>query len=131
MALKRTPVNTIRNERDLLVGDDTWTAILEPALCEDSAAVECLARLLFTIKKAIDDGPDGARRASSTLSAGIELIYLYTDAHKAARKLYVLSLIGQLKPQDEPLRLINEAIEREEIEDELGKKGSASKKKRR
>ena len=131
MALKRAPVNTIRHECNLLVGRETWTAILEPALCEDSAAVECLARLLFTIKKAIDDGPDGARRASSTLSAGIELIYLYTDAHKAARKLYVLSLTGQLKPQDEPLRLINEAIEREEVEDELRKKGSASKKKRR
>jgi hypothetical protein len=100
-------------------------------LCKDSAAVECLARLLFTIKKAIDDGPDGARRASSTLSAGIELIYRYTDAHKAARNLYLLSLTGQLKPQNEPLRLVNEAIEREAIENELRKKGSASKKKRR
>ena len=131
MALKKVSVNALGNECDLLVDDNTWTAILEPALREDSAAVECLARLLFTIKKAIDDGPDGARRASSTLSAGIELIYLYTDAHKAARKLYVLSLTGQLKPQDEPLRLINEAIEREEVEDELRKKGSVSKKKRR
>ena len=44
--------------------------------------------------------------------SGIELIYLHTDAHKAALKLYVLSLEGQLKPQDEPLQLINAAIER-------------------
>ena len=127
----KASTNAVCKKRNLLVDDDTWTAILEPALCEDSAAVECLARLLFTIKKAIDDGPDGARRASSTLSAGIELIYLYTDAHKAARNLYLLSLTGQLKPQNEPLRLVNEAIERETIENELRKKGSASKKKRR
>jgi hypothetical protein len=39
-------------------------------------------------------------------------MYLYTDAHKAALKLYVLSLAGELKPQDEPLNLINAAIER-------------------
>jgi hypothetical protein len=84
-----------------------------------------------TVKEAIDDGPDEARRASNTISAGIELMYLYTDAHKAALKLYLLSLTGQLKPQDEPLRLVNEAIERETIKDERRKKGSESKKKRR
>lgn len=127
----KTSTNTTCNEHGLLVDRKTWTAILEPALCTDSAAVECLARLLFTIKKAIDDGPDEARRASNTISAGIELIYLYTDAHKAALKLYLLSLTGQLKPQDEPLRLVNEAIERETIKDGLRKKGSESKKKRR
>jgi hypothetical protein len=95
-----------------LVDDKTWEAILEPSLCQDSAAVELLARLLFTLKKSIDSGPEGALRASQTLLSGIELIYLYTDAHKAALKLYVLSLEGTLKPQDEPLQLINGAIER-------------------
>jgi hypothetical protein len=43
---------------------------------------------------------------------GIETIYLHTDAHKAAVKLYVLSLEGNLKVQDEPLNLINAALER-------------------
>lgn len=100
-------------------------------MCKDSAAVECLARVLFTIKKAIDDGPDEARQASNALFAGIELLYLYTDAHKAALKLYLLSLTGQLKPQNEPLRLVNDAIKKGMIKDRLNKKGSASKKKRR
>jgi hypothetical protein len=97
---------------NLLVDDETWTAILEPSLCKDSAGIEALARLLFTLKKAIDSGPEGAMRASQTLLNGIELIYLYTNAHKAALKLYVLSLEGDLKPEDEPLQLINSAIER-------------------
>lgn len=97
---------------NLLADDLTWRAILEPALCKDSAGVEALARLLFTLKKAIDSGPEGVLRASQTLLNGIELVYLHTNAHKAALKLYVLSLEGNLKPQDEPLQLINAAIER-------------------
>ncbi len=97
---------------ELLADDETWRAVLEPVLCEDAAAVEVLARLLFTLKRAIDSGPEGAGRASATLASGIELIYLHTKAHRAARSLYLLSLEGDLKPQDEPLNLINAAIER-------------------
>ena len=102
----------ISNEADLIADDQTWLNILEPELCKDSAAVESLARLLFVIKKEINSGPEGVITASKILSNGIELMYLYTDAHKAAIKLYVLSLEGTLKPQDEPLNLINAAIER-------------------
>jgi hypothetical protein len=98
--------------KDDLLADETWLAILEPELCKDSAAVELLARLLFTIKKEINSGTDGVRRASKILSEGIEVMYLYTAAHKAAIELYVLSLEGELRPQDEPLNLIKAAIER-------------------
>jgi hypothetical protein len=101
-----------RATENLLADETTWIAILEPALCQDPAAVECLARLLFTIKKAIDSGAEGVMRASQTLAKGIELIYPYTNAHKSALELYVLSLEGNLKTQDEPLILINAAIER-------------------
>ena len=98
----------------LLADEQTWTAILEPALCQDEAAVELLARLLFTISKEINSGPEGAIKASKTLLKGIEFMYFHTKAHKAALKLYVLSLEGNLKPEDEPLNLINGAIERGE-----------------
>jgi hypothetical protein len=98
---------------NLLADDETWKAILESNLCKDSAAIEILARLLLTIERAIDRGPEGAIQASKTLLDGIELIYLDTNAHKAALKLYVLSLEGELKPQHEPLNLINAAIERD------------------
>lgn len=97
---------------DLVADRETWLGILEPELCKDSAAVECLARLLFIVKKEINSGPEGIMRASKILSNGIELMYLYTNPHKAALKLYMLSLEGELKPQDEPLNLINGAIER-------------------
>jgi hypothetical protein len=103
---------TISSKDDLLADDESWINILEPELCKDIAAVECLARLLFTIKKEINSGSTGVRRANKILSNGIEVMYLYTNAHKAAIELYVLSLEGELKPQDEPLNLINAAIER-------------------
>jgi hypothetical protein len=100
---------------NLLADDATWTAILEPALCQDPAAIECFTRLLLTIKKAIDSGAEGVIRASETLSHGIEFMYSYTNAHKAALELYVLSLEGELRPEDEPLNLVNAAIERGRI----------------
>jgi hypothetical protein len=67
---------------------------------------------LFSIKKEINSGREGVKRATQILSEGIEILYLYTNAHKAALKLYVLSLEGELNPQDEPLNLISAAIER-------------------
>jgi hypothetical protein len=103
---------TTREKAELLADDQTWINIFEPELCKDPAAVECLARLLFVIKKEINNGREGVKLASQILSKGIEMMYLYTNAHKAALELYVLSLEGELKPQDEPLNLINAAIER-------------------
>lgn len=100
------------SEQDLLADNETWINILEPELCKDTAAVECLARLLFVIKKEINSGPEGIIRASKILSDGIEILYLYTNTHKAALELYVLSLEGELKPEDEPLNLIKAAIGR-------------------
>jgi hypothetical protein len=101
-----------RQIENLLADGGTWRAILEPALCQDSAAVETLARLLFSLKKAIEDGPDGANCAIKALSDGIEFIHPYTKAHQAALRLYILSLEGNLNPPDEPLNLIKAAIER-------------------
>lgn len=103
---------TISNKVELLADNQTWINILEPELCKDPAAVECLVRLLFVIKKEINSGREGVKRASQILSKGIEVIYPYTNAHKAALELFVLSLEGELKPQDEPLNLISAAIER-------------------
>jgi hypothetical protein len=104
-----------RNERglclmkgcqDLLIDEETWRAIDDP----DTA--DFIARRLFVIREAIDGGPEGIMEASEAILANIESAYLHTDAHRAALRLYLLSLTGQLKPEDEPLQLINGAIER-------------------
>jgi hypothetical protein len=98
--------------KTLLVDDETWAFIFEPALCDDPDTAESLAYLLYSIVEAIESGPEGVKQASETLLEGIKYVYSHTDAYKAALKLYRLSLTGRLHPQNEPLRLINAAIER-------------------
>jgi hypothetical protein len=115
----------MENCQDLLIDKETWQAI------DDPKTAEYIARRLFAIKEAIDSGADGAREASGTILADIEAAYLHTDAHRAALKLYLLSLTGQLKPEDEPLRLIGGAIERGARRVEVARKGSDRGKRRR
>lgn len=115
----------MENRQDLLIDERTWQAIRDPK------TADAIAHGLFIFKKAIDSGPDGAKEASDAILANIESAYLHTDAHRAALRLYLLSLTGHLKPQDEPLRLINEAIKRGTAQMELARKGRAKKKRRR
>jgi hypothetical protein len=102
--------------QDLLIDERTWRAINDPK------TAEYIARRLFVLKEAIESGPEGVREASEVILANIESAYLHTDAHRAALGLYLLSLTGQLKPEDEPLRLINGAIERGRAQVELARK---------
>lgn len=111
--------------QNLLIDEPTWRAINDPRTAES------IARSLFILKEAIDSGPEGAKEASEALLANIESAYLQTEAHRAALKLYLLSLSGHLKPQDEPLRLINGAIERGTTQVSLMKKGRTTEKRRR
>jgi len=94
------------DRQDLLIDEETWQAINDPK------TAEYVARTLFSIKEAIDSGPEGAEEASEAILANIEAAYLHTEAHRAALRLYLLSLTGHLRPEDEPLQLINGAIRR-------------------
>lgn len=115
----------MENCQDLLIDERTWQAINDP----DTA--DSVARGLFILKEAIESGPDGAKEASDAILANTESAYLHTDAHRAAPKLYLLYLTGQLKPEDEPVQLINGAIKRGMAQIDLTKKGRASQKRRR
>jgi len=108
--------------QDLLIDERTWQAI------DDPRTAEHIARALFVIREAIESGPGGA---SEAILANIEAAYLRTEAHRAAARLYLLSLTGQLKPEDEPLQLIKGAIERGARRVELAGKGRAKRKRRR
>ena len=111
--------------QDLLIDEQTWRAVNDPQ------TADFIAHGLFILKEAIDSGPDGAKEASAVILANIESAYLHTDAHRAALKLYLLSLTGQLKPEDEPVRLINGAIERGTAQINLTKKERVGKKRGR
>jgi hypothetical protein len=103
-------------EDNLLEDDEAWLLFMEPALCGNPVAAVSLARLLCTLKQAIDSGPKGAKRASFTLSYGIEIAYEYTEAHRLALGLFNLYLEGRLRVEDEPLQLLNSAIARADPE---------------
>ena len=107
----KTPNATGRTCAGQLADDEDWLTFLNPTLCK-AVAAESLTHLLFRIKQAVESGPDGAQRASAALLVGIRSLYLHTAAHEAAVELYLLSLTGDLTPQDEPLQLLKAAIER-------------------
>ncbi|HEV2861230.1 MAG TPA: hypothetical protein VGX48_09505 [Pyrinomonadaceae bacterium] len=115
----------MEDSQDLLIDEPIWQAI------DDPKTADFIARGLFIIREAIESGPEGAREASDAILANIEAAYLHTEAHRAAVRLYLLSLTGHLKPEDEPLRLINGAIERGVRQVELAKKGRGKRKGRR
>lgn len=107
----KTPNTTAKTCAGLLADDEDWLTFLDPTLCK-AVTAESLTHLLFRIKQAVESGPDGAQRASAALLVGIRSLYLHTAAHEAAVELYLLSLTGDLTPQDEPLQLLKAAIER-------------------
>jgi hypothetical protein len=107
----KTPNTTAKTCAGLLADDEDWLTFLNPTLCK-AVAAESLTHLLFRIKQAVESGPDGAQRANAALLVGIRSLYLHTAAHEAAVELYLLSLTGDLTPQDEPLQLLKAAIER-------------------
>ena len=85
---------------------------IEAILSGDPHAPDVLARLFITFKKAIGGGLQGIEYTSCALATAVELLYLRSPAHEAALKLYLLSQQGDLKFEDEPINLINAAIER-------------------
>lgn len=117
-------VSQLNNPHDLLIDEETWQAIGDPATADS------IAYRLFALKEAIDSGTDGAKEASAAVLAEIEAAYLHTDAHGAALRLYLLSLTGRLKPEDEPVRLINGAIERGAAAADAARGGRATEKRR-
>jgi hypothetical protein len=92
--------------REDLASDIEWI------LKGDFHSPDVLARLFVSFRQAIDSGLQGINHTRQALVTAIELVYLHSRAHVAALKLYRLSLEGELKIQDEPVNLINAAIER-------------------
>ena len=71
-----------------------------------------LGHLLLTFQTSIDSGLNGINLARNALSDAIDFVYLHSPEHVAALNLYRQYLAGELLVNDEPLRLINDAIKR-------------------
>jgi len=78
----------------------------------DAHPPEALAQLFVIMRQAIAGGLEGINRTSETLAAAVELTFTHSRVHAAALRLYVLSQEGQLRVEDEPVRLLDAAVER-------------------
>ena len=100
------------DEENLLLAREELAYEIASILKGDAHSPEALAHLFIILRNAVADGLEGINRTSETLAAAVELTFTHSRAHAAALRLYMLSQEGRLKVEDEPVRLINAAIER-------------------
>ena len=101
-----------RAEENLLFAREELASDIASILRGDAHSPEALAHLFIIFRQAIAGGLEGINRTSDTLAAAVELTFTHSRAHAAALRLYLLSQEGQLRVEDEPVRLIGAAIER-------------------
>lgn len=85
---------------------------IDLVLNADEQSPHVLGQLFSSFRQAIDSGLRGINETREALAEAIDLIYLHSPEHAAAIDLYRLHVEGELKPVDEPLDLINAAINR-------------------
>lgn len=100
------------NAENLLFDREDLATDIELILKGSPYAPDVLARLFVTFRRAIDSGLQGINYTRDALVIAVEIAYLHSSSHVAALRLYKLSQEGELKIEDEPVRLINAAIER-------------------
>jgi hypothetical protein len=100
------------NEGRILFDREDLARTIDLILEGDEHAPLLLGHLFVTFRQAIDSGLHGINQTRQALADSIELIYPHSPAHQAALNLYRLSVEGQLKVEDEPVELINAAIQR-------------------
>ena len=100
------------DEGNLLFAREELASDIASILKGNAHSPEALAHLFIIFRQAIADGLEGINRTSDTLAAAVELTFTHSRAHAAALRLYLLSQEGQLRVEDEPVRLISAAIER-------------------
>ena len=97
---------------DIALDRETWEICFHDLLEKSPEFAERLARILFWLRYAVQNGPEGIAEADRSLTEGIKFAYLYTDAHRMAFELFLLYIDGHLEVPDEPKRLIGEAVAR-------------------
>ena len=99
-------------DENLLFSREELASDIASILRGDAGSPDAPAQLFVVLRGAIAGGLDGINRTSETLAAAAELAFTHSRAHAAALRLYMLSQEGQLRVEDEPVRLLDAAIER-------------------
>jgi hypothetical protein len=88
------------------------------AILEGPHSAISLGHLLLALRTSIDSGLAGINHARNALSDAIDFVYLHSPEHAAALTLYRRYVAGDLLVNDEPLRLINAAMERSQTREQ-------------
>ena len=102
-------------DENLLFEREELGADIASILKGDAHSADALAQLFIILREAIAGGLEGINRTSATLAVAVEFTFTHSRAHAAALRLYMLSQAGQLRVEDEPVRLLDAAIERNTI----------------
>jgi hypothetical protein len=102
------------DEENPLIDRETLAMKIEHILGGEPDAPDALASLFVELRQGLEGGLQGVNRTHAALSLAVEVAYLHSRAHSSALSLYRLSQEGQLKVEDEPLRLLDAAIARTE-----------------
>src|SRR5215218_3780152 len=94
-------------EENLLFPREELASDIASILRGDAHSPEVLAQLFVILREAIADGLEGIKRTNETLAAAVELTFTHSRAHAAALRLYVLSQEGQLRVEEDPVRLLS------------------------
>src|SRR5215831_13201450 len=98
--------------KKLLWPHEVWPDVFEDSLRKDPELASALAHLMFNMLEAAAKGEKEIEKLRNTLKDGIEWIYPFTGAHKAAFKAYLLQLERKMAVEDNPETLMNHAISR-------------------
>src|SRR5215471_11461262 len=86
--------------------------LFEDSLRNDPELAAALAHLMFNMLEAAAKSEKEIEKLRNTLKDGIEWIYPFTGAHKAAFKAYLLQLERKMAVEDNPETLMRQAIAR-------------------
>jgi hypothetical protein len=102
------------DEDNPLIDRETLAAKIEHILGGEPDAPDALASLFVELRQGLEGGLQGINRTHAALALAVDVAYLHSRVHSSALSLYRLSQEGQLKVEDEPLRLLDAAITRTE-----------------
>jgi hypothetical protein len=87
---------------------ETWDIIVERFEGNPGTAF-IFAQFLHVLKEQIERGQ--VALVAESLKEGFEKLYVHTDQYKAAYRLYLLALEGNLSPQHDPTRIVGQAVD--------------------
>jgi hypothetical protein len=98
--------------KSLWPDDEAWLVFLEPAFESDPETAGSAANMWDYLLDQLGKGRAGRKRVREALEQALKLTYPFTPEFEKAYEHWRLSLQGDMPADDEPLQLLQAAIDR-------------------